>query len=111
MLIDVVGVWLILAGIYGLLTARHLVCTTACLSVAQSGTYLILLGLGYAPHGAPPIANAGLPAVAADPVLQALTVTDIVVSAAVTALLLSITVAVHKRTGTVDPEALGAGSR
>lgn len=106
MLIYVVAIVLVLAGIYGILTTRNLICTVACLSVAQSGTYLILLGLGYLRGGAPPIAKPAVPAAAVDPVMQALTLTDIVVSAAVTALLLSIAVEIFKRTGTLDPERL-----
>ena len=104
----VVALCVILAGVYGILTARHLVCTVACLSVAQSGTYLILLAIGFQRGAAPPIAQPSIPAVAVDPVVQALTLTDIVVGAAVSALLLSIVVEVFKRTGTLDPEKLSA---
>jgi multicomponent Na+:H+ antiporter subunit C len=41
-----------------------------------------------------------------DPVVQALTLTDIVVGATVTALLLAIAVQIAKRHGTVDPDEL-----
>jgi multicomponent Na+:H+ antiporter subunit C len=41
-----------------------------------------------------------------DPVVQALTLTDVVVSVAIVALLLAITVQVHKDKGTIDPEQL-----
>jgi multicomponent Na+:H+ antiporter subunit C len=41
-----------------------------------------------------------------DPVVQALVLTDIVVSAAMTALLLAIALQVHKRRGTLDPQHL-----
>jgi multicomponent Na+:H+ antiporter subunit C len=109
MVIYLAAIWLVLAGIYGILTTRNLVCAVACLSVAQSGTYLLLLGLGYLHHGAPPVATPAIPPGAVDPVLQALTLTDIVVSAAVTALLLAIVVEVFKRTGTLDPEKLSGG--
>jgi multicomponent Na+:H+ antiporter subunit C len=46
----------------------------------------------------------GTPAV--DPVVQALVMTDIVVGATVTALLLALALQVHKRRGTLDPEKL-----
>jgi len=107
-LIYIVAIFLIGSGIYGILTARHLICTIACLSVAQSGTYLILLGIGFVRGAAPPIATPAIPAAAVDPIVQALTLTDVVVSAAVTALLLSIAVEIFKRTGTLDPERLAA---
>ncbi|WP_415852474.1 NADH-quinone oxidoreductase subunit K, partial [Streptomyces albus] len=41
-----------------------------------------------------------------DPVVQALTLTDVVVGATVTALLLALVVQVSKRHGTVDPDEL-----
>ena len=40
--------------------------------------------------------------------MQALALTDVVVGAAVTALLLALAVQVHKRAGTLDPDALRA---
>ena len=43
-----------------------------------------------------------------DPVVQALTLTDVVVEATVVAVLLALTVQAHKRFGTCDPDALGA---
>jgi multicomponent Na+:H+ antiporter subunit C len=46
----------------------------------------------------------GTPAV--DPVVQALTLTDVVVGATVTALLLAVAVQVFKRFGTLDPDEL-----
>ena len=48
----------------------------------------------------------GAPGPVVDPVVQALTLTDIVVSATVTALLLALVIQVAKRTGTVDPDKL-----
>ena len=46
------------------------------------------------------------PGPAVDAVMQALALTDVVVGAAVTALLLALAVQVHKRAGTLDPDAL-----
>ena len=41
-----------------------------------------------------------------DPVVQALVLTDIVVGATVTALLLALAVQIHKHKGSLDPEEL-----
>jgi multicomponent Na+:H+ antiporter subunit C len=71
--------WLFLVGIYGVVTSRNLIHLVVCLSG---------------------------PAV--DAVMQALALTDVVVGAAVTALLLALVVQVHKRAGTLDPDALRA---
>ena len=43
-----------------------------------------------------------------DPVVQVLVLTDIVIEATVTALLLALVVQAHKRFGSVDPEDLRA---
>jgi multicomponent Na+:H+ antiporter subunit C len=75
--------------------------------VCQSGSYVLLLGLGFKWQAGPPIFYdhpPGTPAV--DPVLQALVLTDIVIGAAVTALLLAIAIQVQKRRGTLDPQRL-----
>lgn len=97
--------WLLGVGIYGIATSRHYVHMIGCLTVCQSATYVLLLCIGYTWGAGPPIFYdhaPGTPAV--DPVMQALVLTDIVVGAAVTALLLVIALQVHKRRGTLDPQ-------
>jgi len=99
--------WIFLVGCYGLVTSRHLVHTVVCLNVVQSSTYLLLLAVGWTRGGTAPIfADIGRSRSVTDPVVQAMTLTDIVVGAAVTALLLALTVQIAKRRGTVDPRAL-----
>jgi multicomponent Na+:H+ antiporter subunit C len=99
--------WLLLTGIYGIVTSRNLIHLVVCLSVVQSSTYVLLLAVGYKSHAAAPVfLNAPLSTPAVDPVVQALVLTDIVVGATVTALLLGLVVQTHKRSGTLDPEAL-----
>jgi multicomponent Na+:H+ antiporter subunit C len=43
-----------------------------------------------------------------DPVVAAMTLTDVVVEATVAALLLALALQAHKRFGTLDPDKLGA---
>jgi multicomponent Na+:H+ antiporter subunit C len=99
--------WLLLVGVYGIVTSRNLIHLVVCLSVVQSSTYVLLLAVGYKSHAAAPVfLNVPLSTSAVDPVVQALVLTDIVVGATVTALLLGLVVQTHKRSGTLDPEAL-----
>lgn len=99
--------WLLLAGCYGLVTSRHLVHTVVSLIVCQSSTYLVLLGVGYRKGGTAPVFGDRSPTKkVVDPVVQAMTLTDVVVSATIIALLLAITIQTHKRHGTVDPDEL-----
>jgi multicomponent Na+:H+ antiporter subunit C len=101
--------WLLLAGIYGIATSRHLVHMVACVSVMQASTTVLLVSIGYRTGASAPVYVSrppGSPIV--DPVAQALTLTDIVVGATVTALLLALAVQAHKRFGSVDPDELTA---
>lgn len=106
----VVAGWLILIGGYGIVRSRNLVHAVVSLSVAQAGTYVLLLAVGYQRHAlAPVFGSASRPNnKVVDPVVQAMTLTDIVVSATVTALLLGLAVQVNKRQHTVDPDELTA---
>jgi multicomponent Na+:H+ antiporter subunit C len=109
MLAYAVAVWLLCVGIYGVISSRHLVHLVLCLAVMQSSTYVLLLAVGWRTGGQAPIYT-DIPASApvVDPVVQALTLTDVVVEATVVAVLLALTVQAHKRFGTCDPDALGA---
>lgn len=99
--------WIFLVGLYGMVTSRDLVHAVGCLAVAQSSTYVLLLAVGYRHGGTAPVfADIPVGTAVVDPVVQALVLTDVVVGATVTALLLSLVVQIRKRTGTVDPEAL-----
>jgi multicomponent Na+:H+ antiporter subunit C len=103
-----VAVWLLLVGLYGAITSRHLVHLVICLSVAQASTYVLLLAVGYRSGGRAPIfadLPPGTPVV--DPVVQALTLTDVVVQATVTAVLLALALRAHRRFGSADPDRLG----
>jgi multicomponent Na+:H+ antiporter subunit C len=102
-----VGVWLLLAGLYGTVTTRDLVHLVLSVAVLHAGAWTALIGIAHRPGTTAPIVDdevASRPL--ADPVLQALTVTDVVVGAAVTALLLALTVRVRRRHGTTDPHEL-----
>jgi multicomponent Na+:H+ antiporter subunit C len=100
-----VAAWVCLVGLYGIVTSRNLIHLALCLTVMQSSTYLLLLAVGYVKHGGPPIfKGVKLGTTSVDPVVQALTLTDIVVSVTVIALILALALDVHKRAGTVDPD-------
>jgi multicomponent Na+:H+ antiporter subunit C len=104
-----VAVFVFLVGALGIVRSRNLIHAVVCLSVAQAGTYLLLLAVGFQKNAQPPVF--GSPATppttkVTDPLVQAMTLTDVVVSGTVTALLLAIAVQVHKRQGTLNPDEL-----
>ena len=99
--------WVVVVGLYGIVTSRDLIHQIVCLIVVQSSTYVLLLGVGYVTGAVAPYFY-DIPAHtrAVDPLVQALALTDVVVEAAVTALLLSFAVQAHKRFGTLDAHEL-----
>ena len=102
-----VAAWIVVIGLFGIVTSRNLVHLVMCLSLVQSASYLVLLAIGYKDDAQAPIfadVPVGTPAV--DPVVQALTLTDVVVGVTVTALLLALAVQAHKRYDTLDPDEL-----
>jgi multicomponent Na+:H+ antiporter subunit C len=102
-----VAAWIVLVGLYGIVTSRDLIHLIICLSVVQSSTYVLLLAIGYKTGGSPPVFFDRPPRPEdVDPVVQALALTDVVVGTTVTALLLAIAVQLHKRHGSLDPDEL-----
>lgn len=104
-----VAAWLFLVGLYGVVASRNLIRTVISLTIVQSATYLVLLGVGYRTGAKAPI-FADIPQVSntVDPVVQVLVLTDIVIEATVTGLLLALAVQAHKRFRSLDPHDLRA---
>ena len=104
-----VAAWLFLVGVWGIVTSRNLIHLVVCLTVVQASTYIVLLGIGYRTGAAAPIfADIPTSTPTVDPVVQALTLTDVVVEATVVALLLALAIQAERRFGTLDPNELGA---
>jgi multicomponent Na+:H+ antiporter subunit C len=103
-----VGFWLFVVGAFGITQSRNLIHAILCLSVVQSSTYALLSSIDFhVKAGAPIYASnnpPGNPAV--DPILHAVMLTDIVVGATVMALMLALTIQIHRRRGTIDPQRL-----
>lgn len=102
-----VAAWLMAIGLYGIVTSRNLIHLIVCVTVVQSSTYVLLLAIGYRNGGKAPIfVDIPVGTKAVDPVVQALSLVDVVVEATVTALLLALAVQAHKRFGSIDPQDL-----
>ena len=98
------AVFVFLVGLYGIVSSRNLIHIVVCVSVCQSATYVLLLAIGYRNHGTAPVfADIPTSRKVVDPVVQSLTLTDIVVAVAVSALLLAIALKAYEREGSLDP--------
>ena len=103
----IVAAWICCVGIYGAIISRNLIHLALCLTVTQSSTYVLLLAIGYRQHATAPVFKGFLNRTkGVDPVVQALTLTDIVVSVTVIALILALALDAHKDADTVDPDEL-----
>jgi multicomponent Na+:H+ antiporter subunit C len=102
-----VAAWICLVGIAGIATSKNLIHLSVCLTVTQSSSYVLLLSVGYVKHGVAPIfIGTKLGTTAVDPVVQALALTDVVVSVAVIGLILALALDAHRLSGTVDPDGI-----
>jgi multicomponent Na+:H+ antiporter subunit C len=100
-----VAVWICVVGIFGIATSTNMIHLALCLTVTQSSTYVLLLAVGYVNGGGPPIfKGVKLGTTAVDPVVQSLTLTDIVVSITVLALILALALDVHRQAGSINPD-------
>lgn len=101
------AVWLFVVGLYGVATSQNIIHLTVCLTVMQSSTYVLLLAIGYRAGATAPIFTNIAPSTpAVDPIVQALTLTDVVVSVVVAALILALAIALHRRGEDEDPDLL-----
>ena len=96
--------WIFLIGLYGIVSSRNLIHMVVCVSVCQSATYVLLLAVGYRKHGTAPVfADVPTNRRVVDPVVQSLTLTDLVVAVAVSALLLALALKTFEHQGSLDP--------
>jgi multicomponent Na+:H+ antiporter subunit C len=97
--------WICLVGLYGAIVSKNLIHLALCLTVVQSSTYVLLLSIGYEKGaGAPVFKGVKFGTKAVDPVVQSLTLTDIVISVTVIALILSLALDAYRGAGTADPD-------
>lgn len=97
--------WVLIVGCIGIVTSNNYVHAVVCVAVVQSATYLLLLAIGWSPHATAPVfGDTSTKTKVVDPVVQAMTLTDVVVGATVTALLLALTVQLAKQHGTINPD-------
>lgn len=97
--------FIFVVGLAGIVSSRNVIHITVCVSLCQSATYVLLLAIGYRSRGTAPVfADVPTSRRVVDPVVQSLTLTDIVVAVAVSALLLGLALRAHDHHGSLDPE-------
>lgn len=95
------GLGLVLIGLWGMLTQRHLIRMIIGFSLLDTGIHMVMVSIGYVTGGTAPIINDAVPMADAvsrivDPVPSALVLTSIVIGLGVTAVMLSFAVRIYR---------------
>ena len=97
--------FLMVLGLYCIVTKYNLVKTVMGLSILDYGVNLLIITIGFNPGGTAPIFPPGELAPASyfvDPIPQALTLTSIVIGACVTAMSLALVIKLEEQYSTTD---------
>lgn len=95
---------IIFIGIYGILTQKNLIKILISIDVMDLGVNLYIVGVGYIKNGIVPILTKGMDSnkLFVDPLPQALVLTAIVISLAVTAFSLFLVIKLYERYDSLD---------
>ncbi|OCL26702.1 cation:proton antiporter [Orenia metallireducens] len=88
-------------GLYTTLTNTNLIKIIIGINIMDSSLVLLLVVLGYKPEGTAPIIDQQY-SIIVDPIPQALALTAIVIGASITALMLLLTIKLHRNYNTLD---------
>ncbi|NYT05461.1 MAG: cation:proton antiporter subunit C [Methanomicrobiales archaeon] len=97
---------LMVIGIATMLLRRNLIKVVMGLSLVEAGVNLLLVALGYRGGGIAPIFTNAPQDLMVLPTVQAMTLTNIVIGIATTALMLSFVMVIYRRYGTADADAV-----
>ena len=101
----VAGLGMVLIGLWGMLSRKHLIRIVLGFSVLDTGIHMVMVAVGYVSGGTAPIiddavAQATTPRLV-DPLPSALVLTAIVIGLGVTAVMLSYAVRIHRLRGSL----------
>lgn len=100
-LIYLVVISLFCLGLYTILANNNLIKIIIGINIMDSSLVLFLVTLGYKPKGTAPIIDQNYPVIV-DPIPHALALTAIVIGASITALMLLLTIKLHRNYHTLD---------
>ena len=98
----VIGVLIILIGLWGLLTQKNLIKIVVGFALFDTGIHIVMVSIGYIKNGTAPILDSAVDVnnaanVVVDPIPQALVLTAIVIGLGITALMLSYVLKMYQK--------------
>jgi multicomponent Na+:H+ antiporter subunit C len=107
-MLNIAGIALMLLGILGIMTTRHIIKMIIGLNVFEVGLNLWIITLGFNADGVAPILNGTNSVVDfVDPLPQAIVLTAIVIGFGITAVALVVARKIHATYGTYDINEIG----
>lgn len=97
-----ISILLFFLGVYGLIARRNIVKSIISLGIMQMATILYFISANVEPGSIPPIGQLPVGAMVADPLPQALMITDIVIGVGVTAAGLTMFIHLYHRYGSTN---------
>ena len=107
LIVSFIGFLLIIVGIWAMLTRKNIIKIIIGFSIIDTGIHLLIVSIGYIKGRTAPILDAAVDLQNAvqevvDPIPSALVLTAIVIGLAITALMLSYAVQLHKKKKSLD---------
>lgn len=103
------AIFMMMIGLYGILTNRNVIKIIISLNVLEIGLNIFIISVGYVEDGIVPILTGSTPAgsIFVDPLPQALVLTAIVIGVGTTALGLSLAKKMYQKYGTYNLDEMG----
>lgn len=99
---DVISLVLFFIGVYGLVARRNIIKSIISIGIMQAAAILYYLSADFRPDSVLPIGESLAGQIVADPLPQALMITDIVIGIGVTAAALTLFIHLYHRFGTTN---------
>ncbi|HAE61772.1 MAG TPA: sodium:proton antiporter [Eubacteriaceae bacterium] len=99
---ETVSIVLFFTGVYGLIARRNIVKSIISLGILQVAIILYFISANFEEGAVPPIGDVSSSAIVADPLPQALMITDIVIGMGVTAASLTMFIHMYHRYGSTN---------
>lgn len=99
---ETISIVLFFVGVYGLIARRNIIKSIMSISIMQVAIILYFVSTNVAPGSVPPIGDVNQMLLAADPLPQALMITNIVIGIGVTAAGLTLFIHLYHRFGSTN---------
>lgn len=99
-IVEIIALLIFFVGVFGLLSNRNIIKTIMCIAIIDIAIILFFIGINYEKWMTPPVGEDT--SVMADPTVQAIMITAIIIGIAVTSVALMMFIVMYNRYGTTN---------